>query len=162
MNRRSLPYIIVHEVKTNKKYNPEYGDDRICVCGHPYHRHFDSYEDMRAVGCKYCQCFEFIEDINKHGSIFTITTIPYQPQKLNRCVGYFFDKDSAIKEVINNSMDISEKGYYLYCVIEEVKQGIYFFPRMQLWFQWDSKSDLYLQLDEKPKRFNDIACFGIG
>lgn len=30
--------------------------DVICKCGHPYHRHFDSYEDMAPVGCKYCQC----------------------------------------------------------------------------------------------------------
>ncbi len=33
--------------------------DEVCACGHPYHRHFDSYEDMRPVGCKYCDCREF-------------------------------------------------------------------------------------------------------
>ena len=38
-------------------YDPEYGDDRECVCGHPYYRHFDTYDGMRPVGCKYC-CFE--------------------------------------------------------------------------------------------------------
>ena len=40
-------------------YDPEYGDDRECVCGHPYHRHFDSYENMSDVGCKYCGCRPF-------------------------------------------------------------------------------------------------------
>lgn len=35
-------------------YDPKYGDDRKCVCGHAYYRHFDSYEDMAPVGCKYC------------------------------------------------------------------------------------------------------------
>lgn len=35
-------------------YNPEYGDDRACVCGHPYYRHFDGYENNANVGCKYC------------------------------------------------------------------------------------------------------------
>jgi len=46
------------------KYNPKYGDDRICKCGHTYIRHFDPYEDMEAVGCKYCGCYIFEEDIN--------------------------------------------------------------------------------------------------
>lgn len=43
------------------KYNPNYGDNRVCKCGHSYHRHFDSYEQMDAVGCKYCDCFMFDE-----------------------------------------------------------------------------------------------------
>jgi hypothetical protein len=45
-------------------YDPNFGDDRECVCGHPYHRHFDSYEDMKPVGCKYsgqCGCEGFEE-----------------------------------------------------------------------------------------------------
>lgn len=50
------PYINDHE------YNPNYGDSRICLCGHEYHRHFDSYEDMYACGCKYCRCDNFLEN----------------------------------------------------------------------------------------------------
>jgi hypothetical protein len=42
-------------------YNPNYGDDRVCVCGHAYYRHFDSWEGMANVGCKYCGCHEFKE-----------------------------------------------------------------------------------------------------
>ena len=42
-------------------YNPEFGDQKLCKCGHPYYRHFDTYEDMRAVGCKYCGCHLFID-----------------------------------------------------------------------------------------------------
>lgn len=54
------PYITrIIEVQS---YNPEYGDNRECECGHPYHRHFDSYEDMSPVGCKYCGCYEFVEN----------------------------------------------------------------------------------------------------
>ena len=35
-------------------YDPTFGDDVLCECGHPYYRHFDSYEEMSPVGCKYC------------------------------------------------------------------------------------------------------------
>lgn len=42
-------------------YDSSFGDDRICVCGHPYYRHFDTYEDMYPVGCKYCGCGNFVE-----------------------------------------------------------------------------------------------------
>lgn len=37
-------------------YDPAFGDDRACLCGHPYYRHFDSYDSMRPIGCKYCDC----------------------------------------------------------------------------------------------------------
>jgi len=40
-------------------YDPKYGDDTLCQCGHPYYRHFDTYDHMRHVGCKYCDCFGF-------------------------------------------------------------------------------------------------------
>jgi hypothetical protein len=57
------PYIIETYTKviTVHKYNPKYGDDRICECGDPYYRHFDTYENMYASGCKYCQCRKFVE-----------------------------------------------------------------------------------------------------
>ena len=44
-----------------KQYNPNFGDTRLCKCGHIYERHFDTYEDMEPVGCKYCGCYKFIE-----------------------------------------------------------------------------------------------------
>lgn len=55
------PYLetITVSVETKIRYNPEFGDDKVCKCGHPYYRHFDSYENMEVVGCKYCQCFYF-------------------------------------------------------------------------------------------------------
>uniref|UniRef100_A0A6M3L182 Uncharacterized protein n=1 Tax=viral metagenome TaxID=1070528 RepID=A0A6M3L182_9ZZZZ len=57
------PYITKQISYMDYFYNPEYGDDRICKCGHPYHRHFDSYDNMKAVGCKYCMCYHFKERI---------------------------------------------------------------------------------------------------
>lgn len=40
-------------------YDPTFGSDRLCRCGHPYYRHFDTYDEMAAVGCKYCECRRF-------------------------------------------------------------------------------------------------------
>ena len=56
------PYIEETVTTTVYKYNPNYGDDRICICGHSYYRHFDSWEDMEATGCKYCMCTYFEEE----------------------------------------------------------------------------------------------------
>lgn len=54
-------YLIMDRVVIERKYNPKYGDNRLCKCGHQYHRHFDSYEGMEDCGCKYCSCDEFSE-----------------------------------------------------------------------------------------------------
>lgn len=63
-------------------YDPKYGDARLCECGHPYGRHFDGYEDMRAVGCKYCECHVFrpaeVQTTDK------TTHIPSSPEQLKR------------------------------------------------------------------------------
>lgn len=57
------PYIVKElvEVKITRCYNPKYGDSRMCECGHTYARHFDPYENMATVGCKYCNCYDFKE-----------------------------------------------------------------------------------------------------
>ena len=55
------PYIEEEVKHTVKKYNPKYGDDRMCRCGHTYYRHFDTYDNMKPIGCKFCGCHEFIE-----------------------------------------------------------------------------------------------------
>lgn len=62
MNKNE-PYIIETKIvtETTRKYNTHYGDNRICECGHIYYRHFDSYEYMEAIGCKYCGCRVFRE-----------------------------------------------------------------------------------------------------
>lgn len=39
---------------TPKPYDPHFGDNKICLCGHFYDRHFDSYDSMSPIGCKYC------------------------------------------------------------------------------------------------------------
>lgn len=62
LKKNNRPYIVtIEDIKTKYGYNKDYGDDKECVCGHPYYRHFDTYEDMYPIGCKYCQCFRFEE-----------------------------------------------------------------------------------------------------
>jgi hypothetical protein len=60
------PYLFEEIVVKKRVYNPKYGDDRLCKCGHSYYRHFDSYENMQPIGCKYCDCFVFMQ---KEGEI---------------------------------------------------------------------------------------------
>lgn len=48
-----------YNTDNTSRYNPNFGDHRECQCGHSYYRHFDSYENMEAIGCKYCGCKEF-------------------------------------------------------------------------------------------------------
>lgn len=55
------PYLKEEITTIVYKYNPDYGDDRECKCGHKYYRHFDTYDNMDPVGCKYCCCYEFEE-----------------------------------------------------------------------------------------------------
>lgn len=45
----------------NPEYIPGFGDEKICACGHTYYRHFDTYDDMNPIGCKYCSCETFRE-----------------------------------------------------------------------------------------------------
>ena len=35
-------------------FDPTFGDEKECKCGHAYYRHFYTYDAMRPVGCKYC------------------------------------------------------------------------------------------------------------
>lgn len=71
MSEEEKPYIISETIKRIRRYNSNYGDHRICDCGHPYHRHFDFYEQgaLMDAGCKYCSCDTFEEDPNSNGCI---------------------------------------------------------------------------------------------
>lgn len=66
MTNEEQPYLYKTKtiVVTERYENPNYGGNRVCKCGHTYHRHFDPYEsDQTAVGCKYCyDCHTFEEN----------------------------------------------------------------------------------------------------
>jgi hypothetical protein len=58
------PYL--EKVVIEKVWNPQYSQQAICVCGHAYERHFDGYDDMANIGCKYCGCNDFVSiEVNK-------------------------------------------------------------------------------------------------
>ena len=65
MAKKEKPYLFKTIKVAKRMYNPKYGDDRLCQCGHPYYRHFDTYADMLPLGCKYCECFVFMEPKNE-------------------------------------------------------------------------------------------------
>jgi hypothetical protein len=55
------PYLRYRRLDVVEMYNPNYGDNRMCKCGHAYARHFDLYESESAGTCKYCGCTKFEE-----------------------------------------------------------------------------------------------------
>lgn len=57
-SKKEPPYL--DRVVVEKVWNPRYDQEAKCKCDHPYERHFDSYDDMRNVGCKYCECADFV------------------------------------------------------------------------------------------------------
>ena len=59
--KEELDRILEETAGAKSYYNSSFGDDKVCECGHTYYRHFDSYEDMDPIGCKYCQCYTFKE-----------------------------------------------------------------------------------------------------
>lgn len=54
------PYLERKVVSIEKDWNPKFDQSAKCICGHRYERHFDSYDHMANVGCKYCDCREFV------------------------------------------------------------------------------------------------------
>lgn len=66
--RKDGPYLKGVEIEEIVLYNPTYGDEKICECSHRYYRHFDTYEGMRARGCKCCPCHTFV--LHKEGEEF--------------------------------------------------------------------------------------------
>lgn len=94
--------------------------------------------------------------------IYTITTLAETKELYNtRCIGYYFDLDIAIEEVKDNSGDMHE-FYYEHCVIEEVKPGLYYYPRKEIWFEWDHEKEGYVMIDEKPELYKNISGFSLG
>ncbi|AVD99357.1 hypothetical protein SEA_BILLNYE_185 [Streptomyces phage BillNye] len=44
-----------------RMWDEGHDQEALCLCGHSYYRHFDSWEGMEPIGCKYCECDTFEE-----------------------------------------------------------------------------------------------------
>lgn len=56
--------IIGNNISINN-YDPNYGDDKRCICDHNYSNHFDKYGDRKATMCKFCECVKFRQSSRK-------------------------------------------------------------------------------------------------
>ena len=54
-----LPYLIKAEVVYTKYYNPDYGDNQLCKCGHAYVQHFQDGLPIPWCEDTLCFCKEF-------------------------------------------------------------------------------------------------------
>lgn len=80
----------------------------------------------------------------------------------NRCVGYVWSLEEAIKIVENNQCDLWEAGYYPYIVIENIKEGLYQYDQNPLWFKFNEDKNIY-EKSERPDFIESyLVGFGIG
>jgi len=70
-DNKTSPYLRTKVMikRTELRMNPDFPDDARCDCGHAYYRHFDSYENWEPVGCKYCECSQWMPPVEKAGII---------------------------------------------------------------------------------------------
>jgi hypothetical protein len=98
-------------------YDPDFGDDLVCCCGHPYYWHFDTYNQMAPIGCKHCECRRFKKDPN------VAEPVKHQVQNSEEVVVKEEDYTSkviAIEPSIDQQKDCYFLGRYpgaiVYCV----------------------------------------------
>jgi len=104
--------------------------------------------------------------------IYTVTTLhlEYEPHRdetllvRTRCVGFYPGIEDAVNCILENWGDIYENGHYNHAVIEEVKPGIYAYPRLEWWYKWDKNEESpgYYLIPKKPKSLENSVGFGIG
>jgi hypothetical protein len=83
--------------------------------------------------------------------------------KLNqRCVGFFFDLESAKNSVIRNDLDIYEHQYNV-VVIEKSYEGFFNYgePESDCWYKFNKQTEKYEKI-EKPDCFKTSIGFGMG
>ena len=82
--------------------------------------------------------------------------------RASRCVGYLLNKDEAIEAVKANAGDINEAGYYPFCVVETLGEGIYPNTISTAWFEWDQDKGGYQEIDGPPEDLERVICLSLG
>lgn len=105
---------------------------------------------------KYSDHFKFGEQ-----PIYTVTTLRPALAQTPRCVGFYYTFEEAEECVKMNDLDISEEGYYKFCVIEEKFTGVYNFDSIRVWwYRWHG--DECYHPCEPPKQYQRAISFGMG
>ena len=113
--------------------------------------------DVGYIGFDILQNMLKTDNVN---AIYTITTL--RTIYDIRCIGFYFNSNMAVESVLNNSCDMCECGNYEFCVIEEIKPGLYFYPRVEVWFEWSYEKQMYIKIDVKPEEFKNIGGASLG
>lgn len=72
---KQQPYIVEMHTTYTYHYNPRFGDERMCHCGHSYIQHFDAFEQYDELGCKQdCKCGHFRDIEEKSQPSYEIRT----------------------------------------------------------------------------------------
>lgn len=96
-------------------YEANYGDDEPCQCGHPYDRHFDSYDHMRPVGCKYCACYEFQAMTARTQNVFFTSDQHYGHKRICEFAKRpFANADDMAEEFIKRHNEVVKPGDRVY------------------------------------------------
>lgn len=61
-NVKDEPYIPTIVIAKCKRYNPTYGNERICICGAKYYEHFDEEGFGIPQPIKHNGCSQFVKD----------------------------------------------------------------------------------------------------
>ena len=97
---------------------------------------------------------------NKELPIYTITTLSDMYDL--KCIGFYTDAIIAIESVFANSNNMCEYGNYTYCVIEEINPGLFYYPKVEVWFEWSYELQKYIKIDKKPEIFKYLNTFAFG
>lgn len=80
-----------------------------------------------------------------------------------RCVGYVSTLEEAKDIVENNRCDLYEAGFYPWCVIEHIREGLYQYDFSPIWFEYNDYTNKYIEREHKPPFLDDSSVgFAIG
>jgi len=162
------PYLEEVEIIIHYKYNPNYGDNMTCTCGHAYYRHFDGYDDNYNCGCKYCECSHFIEPLKINQQLALLHNKPVyfyksidQPLKTkniaNYTVVYYINlldnKENIVSIKVDNEYGNNELSYHEVC-IKCNELGLTRFPIISDMFTFDANVHTLEYIGDMKKKLN--------